>query len=100
MLLISEETSAEYIRVISKEKFEKYVPLSYRISYIENIISNALPVIIKQHIVACRDPKDDQFLSLAVSGNASCMVSGDIDLLVLHPFNGIPILKPIDFLDF
>jgi hypothetical protein len=36
---------------------------------------------------------------LAVSGKASCIISGDQDLLVLHPFREIPIVTPRDFLD-
>ena len=42
----------------------------------------------------CRDPKDDKFLELALNGKATHIVSGDEDLLVLHPFRGIPILTP------
>jgi predicted nucleic acid-binding protein len=47
----------------------------------------------------CRDPKDDKFLELALSAQASCLVTGDQDLLVLHPFRGIPILTPAAFLE-
>jgi predicted nucleic acid-binding protein len=36
---------------------------------------------------------------LAVSGQASCVIAGDEDLLTLHPFRGIPILNPAQFLD-
>jgi uncharacterized protein len=46
----------------------------------------------------CRDPKDDRFLSLALSGNANCLVTGDEDLLVPHPFHGIAIITPQQFL--
>ena len=46
----------------------------------------------------CRDPKDDQILELAVSGNADCIVTGDDDLLTLNPFRGIAIITPADFL--
>jgi predicted nucleic acid-binding protein len=35
---------------------------------------------------------------LAVDGNADYIVTGDADLLVLHPFRGIQILTPKDFL--
>jgi predicted nucleic acid-binding protein len=35
----------------------------------------------------------DKFIELAVSGNASRIVTGDDDLLVLHPFRGISILS-------
>ena len=43
--------------------------------------------------------RDDQFLSLATSGNADCIVSGDKDLLVLNPFHEIPIVTPAQFLE-
>ena len=46
----------------------------------------------------CRDPKDDKFLDVAVAGHADALVSGDEDLLVLHPFQGIPIVQPAEFL--
>jgi putative PIN family toxin of toxin-antitoxin system len=50
-------------------------------------------------ISACRDSKDDKFLEVAINGSASCIVSGDEDLLLLNPFRGVPILTPRDFLN-
>ena len=55
-------------------------------------------VVPEQRISACRDPKDDKFLEVAVAGKADVIVSGDKDLLALHPFAGIPILPPAAFL--
>jgi putative PIN family toxin of toxin-antitoxin system len=49
-------------------------------------------------ITACRDPKDDKFLEAAVAGHADVIVSGDEDLLTLHPYAGIPIVPPRAFL--
>ena len=49
-------------------------------------------------IQACRDSKDDHILALAVSGGATCIISGDGDLLALDPFQGIPIRTPDAFL--
>ncbi|NBC33359.1 MAG: hypothetical protein GVY13_11850 [Alphaproteobacteria bacterium] len=43
--------------------------------------------------------KDDVFLAVALAGKADALVTGDRDLLVLHPFRGIPILSPRAFLD-
>ena len=37
-------------------------------------------------------------LELAVDGRADVIVTGDKDLLVLHPFRGISILTPADYL--
>jgi uncharacterized protein len=50
-------------------------------------------------ISACRDPKDNKFLDLAVSGRATHIITGDLDLLVLNPFRGIYILSPREFLE-
>ncbi len=49
-------------------------------------------------VTECRDPKDHKFLELALSGRATCIVTGDEDLLTLHPFRGIHILRPQGFL--
>ena len=46
-----------------------------------------------------RDPKDDKFLELAKSAYADCIITKDDDLLVLHPFEDIPILNVTDFLN-
>jgi uncharacterized protein len=47
----------------------------------------------------CRDPKDDKYLALAAAGQADVIVSSDIrHLLSMHPWRGIPILSPADFL--
>ena len=52
----------------------------------------------KQRIRVCRDPKDNILLECALAGRADYIVTGDQDLLILHPFRGIAILKPREFL--
>jgi putative PIN family toxin of toxin-antitoxin system len=47
----------------------------------------------------CRDPDDNILLSLALDGQVDYIVSGDKDLLILNPFQGIPILTPAEFLE-
>ncbi|MGC2743605.1 MAG: putative toxin-antitoxin system toxin component, PIN family [Candidatus Angelobacter sp.] len=54
---------------------------------------------VNVQIKACRDPKDNKFLEVAVSGKATHLITGDSDLLVLDPFQGIRILPPQEFLD-
>ena len=55
-------------------------------------------VEVVRAVRACRDPDDDRFLEVAVNGDADVIVSGDRDLLVLHPFQKIAILTPADYL--
>jgi putative PIN family toxin of toxin-antitoxin system len=57
----------------------------------EIVLAPSLPPIIRD------DPSDDKFLEAAVAGRASCIVSGDKHLLNLFEVQGIPILKPKDF---
>lgn len=42
--------------------------------------------------------KGNHVLELAVSGNATYIVTGDADLLVLTPFRGVEIVTPAEFL--
>jgi putative PIN family toxin of toxin-antitoxin system len=49
-------------------------------------------------ITVCRDPKDNKFLEVAVAGRADVIVTGDEDLAVLDPFEGIPVIQPARFL--
>ena len=52
---------------------------------------------VTEAIRACRDPKDNRILELAVDGNADFIVTGDADLLVLNSFRGVRILTPATF---
>jgi predicted nucleic acid-binding protein len=38
------------------------------------------------HREACRDPSDDRFLEVAISGDAKSTMTGDYDVLALHPY--------------
>jgi uncharacterized protein len=44
------------------------------------------------------DPDDDPIVACAVLGKADVIVSGDRHLLALREYEGIPIVRPIDFL--
>ena len=98
-VILSKDTLSELQKVLFRPKFDKYFILKPRNEIISDFILAAELVEITEEVVACRDPKDDKFLSLAVSGDASVIVSGDKDLLVLHPFRGIDIIKALDFLE-
>ena len=44
------------------------------------------------------DPDDNRILECAVEGKADLIVSGDRALLRLKSYDGIPIVRPVDFL--
>ncbi len=98
VILISLPVLTELIEVLGRKKFERYVVPQERDRFIEALVREAQLVEITEEIRLCRDPKDDKYLELAVNGKATCLISGDEDLLALHPFRGISIITPDAFL--
>jgi putative PIN family toxin of toxin-antitoxin system len=98
-IVLSENTFNEFSDVFIRSKFDRYLPLSKRLIIIEDLKTLVKFITVTSVIQACRDPKDDKYLELAISSGAVCVVTGDKDLLVLHPFEGIPILTAAEFLD-
>ncbi len=98
ILLISDEVQSEIENVISRPKLQKYITLEQRNKFLTELSQQVERVTINQKIRACRDPKDDKFLELAVCGEANYIITGDADLLDLHPFQNIPIVKAANFL--
>lgn len=98
-LLASTDTLRELIRTLLSPKFDRYVSRPRREALLDRLGPHLEIVEIVQRVRACRDPKDDSFLELAVNGEANVIVTGDDDLLALHPFRGIDILRPTSYLD-
>lgn len=96
--LVSTETIAELDEVLRRPKFDKYIPEEQRLEFFAALVREAELIDVTERITECRDPKDDKFLELAACGRATHLISGDADLLVLHPFRGIAITTPQDFL--
>lgn len=97
-VLLSLPVIFELADVLSRKKLNRYLLAEERMSFLVSLLKEAELAQVSEIITACRDAKDDKFLELAVSGRASCIVSGDADLLALSPFRGIPILTPREFL--
>jgi putative PIN family toxin of toxin-antitoxin system len=97
-ILASDATLLELVEVIGRARFDRYVEPGIRQRLLAEYMKSTERVEIYQSIRACRDPKDDKFLELAVDGRADAIVTGDSDLLELHPFRGIAILTPVDYL--
>jgi putative PIN family toxin of toxin-antitoxin system len=99
-LLYARSLLEELLDVLNRPRIrEKYGLTSQDIQTVLGLILlRGEEVTPLERITACRDPKDDKFLEVAVTGEAGVIVSGDQDLLVLHPFGGIPIVTPRAFL--
>ena len=99
-LLISRATLDELVEVLYRPRLRTKYELSDRVlrATIRLIVLRGELLQPGRRIIACRDPRDDKFLEVAVSGRAQVIVSGDEDLLTLHPFERIPIVAPARFL--
>ncbi|MFZ4728017.1 MAG: putative toxin-antitoxin system toxin component, PIN family [Pseudanabaena sp.] len=99
VILYSAATLNEVLSVLGRSKFSKYIDhddidgLSIRIKTVW------LYVEILNQVQLCRDPKDDKFIDLALNGDASHLITGDNDLLVLNPIENTSIINPRTFWD-
>ncbi|MCX6637212.1 MAG: putative toxin-antitoxin system toxin component, PIN family [Acidobacteria bacterium] len=97
-LLLSVPTIRELDAVLRRPRFNRYLSEEERIEFLTTLVQEAELLTIVERVAVCRDSSDDKFLELAVSGRATHIVSGDPDLLVLHPFRGMAVLSPAAFL--
>lgn len=93
VLLVSKETMNELTDVLGREKFDPYLTFEEREEFLRqlSLVVELVPQLFSLKV--CRDPKDDKFLSLAISGHADFLLTGDNDLLVLNPFKDVRILS-------
>lgn len=97
VILESPETFQELENVLRRKKFLRYVTSEERNRFLQAFLDQVDWVEPTETFSICRDPKDNKFLELAVSGQASIIITGDQDLLVLKPFRNLDILTPAEF---
>lgn len=97
-LLVSDATLEELADVLSRPKFDPYIDIEDRQGFFRLLSRVVERVVVTYPVKACRDPKDDKFLEVAVNGRADVIVTGDKDLLALYPFREIEIITPRGYL--
>jgi len=93
-VLLSLATLAELYDVLGRKHLRRYIDEDDIQMFVAVLTRETEWVDVNEQITACRDPKDNKFLELAVSGRATHIITGDTDLLALHPFRGIQIVPP------
>jgi putative PIN family toxin of toxin-antitoxin system len=99
----SQETLDELAQVLDRKKFDRYLDKESRRAFVALMRRHLHLFAVQPADLAaikplCRDPMDNKFLALALVSDADALVSSDEDLLVLHPWHGIPIMSPAEFL--
>ncbi len=98
ILIFSQELVEEIIEVTQRSKFRKYFELDDVESLMLKIKARAIFIKVSSEINACRDPKDNFLLSLSIDGNATYLLTGDKDLLILKKFGKTRILTITEYL--
>jgi len=94
LLLLSPFLSSEIFSILERSNVDNE-DIQYFIQSLENHSVKIIPVT---NITLCRDPKDNEILSLAVNGDANYIITGDRDLLTFRNVKGVTIVNPKEFL--
>jgi putative PIN family toxin of toxin-antitoxin system len=97
-LLASDATLAGFRSVLLRDKFDRDLDRVLREELLQEYERLSTLISIPTPIRACRDPRDDKFLEVALHGLADAIITGDRDLLELNPFHGVAILSPSEYL--
>ena len=97
-LVASDATWAELEVVSGRKKFAKYWNEQSRLVFLTELAAMTDFCTTQTVITACKDASDNKFLELAIDAKAKVIISGDADLRLLHPFQGLAIISPSDFL--
>jgi uncharacterized protein len=95
----SADTFAELSQVLLRSKFDRYFSPdgSTRGDFLDAYESVSTMIVPTHLATECIDPKDNKFLSLAVSVQADVLASGDRKhLLPMNPYNGVQILTELE----
>lgn len=96
-LYLSTEILSEFFRVVKYPKF--HFADSEIDGFIGRLLSNSVIVNPSQSVkVIIDDPADNKILECALEGKSEFIISGDRHLLSLGEYEGIKILRAVDFL--
>ncbi len=89
----SRKIISDFLQVISRKKFQRYVKERDVVDFLEAFNATAKLVDVKSKLrVVKQDPDDDVILATAYDGHADYIVSGDKHLLALKEFKSIRIV--------
>lgn len=97
-IAVSEAVIAELLDVFARPRLQRFLDPELRDEVLSELHASGLFFVPSERVTDCRDPKDNKYLELAFAAAAATIASSDDDLLVLHPWRGVQILKPAAYL--
>ena len=98
LFALSAEVEAEIVEALDRPCFARAVTVARRTRILDTLRGGAVWFAPAKRVTDCRDAKDNKYLELALAAGARALVTGDADLLVLHPWRGVRILRPAEYL--
>lgn len=95
---LSKAVYAEVVDVLHRPRLARFIDPALRDELLDLLVPAAAWFEPAERVLDCRDPKDNKYLELALAASASTIVTSDMDLLVLHPWRGVEILRPVEYL--
>jgi putative PIN family toxin of toxin-antitoxin system len=95
---VSEATMAELLDALDRPRLARFLDPGLRVELVGQLHALGVFFVPAVRVTECRDRKDDKYLELALAAGAERIVSSDDDLLVLHPWRGVRILRPAAYL--
>ena len=95
---ISEPVMTELLDVLYWPSVARFLQPDLRSDLLGQLVTLGVPFEPSERVMDCRDPKDDKYLELGLVSASDRIVSSDADLLVLHPWRGVRILRPAEYL--
>lgn len=98
-LIFSRELLEEFLEVIARPKFKKYFSDLLVSELLEQIQPYSELIEVTSEVNICRDEKDNFLLSLAKDSNATHLITGDKDLLILGKIGFTKIVAITNYLE-
>lgn len=95
---VSEAMLAELLDVLARPRLARFLDPELRDEVLALLDAFGVFFMPSERVTDCRDTKDNKVLELALAAGAEVIVSGDADLLVLHPWRGVRVLRPAEYL--
>ena len=89
----------EIVEVLHRPRLARFIVPALRDELLDLLVPGAAWFEPSERVLDCRDAKDNKYLELALAAAASAIVSSDADLLALHPWRGVRITRPAQYLD-
>ena len=95
---MSEAMLSELRDVLARPRLARFLDPELRDEVLALLDAFGVFFVPTEAVTDCRDAKDDKVLELALAAGATVIVSSDADLLVLHPWRGVRVLRPAEYL--